>query len=119
MGRLLGNIATGPENPTRAALGCFVARMALAAGHSVDVFFAGDGVALLRPETAELAQGIGTGRVAEHLAALKDGGARIFASVLSSNARGMDAAIAGDHVNFVPPDRLVALAFEADRVLCY
>ena len=40
MTRLLVHIATGPENPTRAALGLLVARTALAKGDDVDLFFA-------------------------------------------------------------------------------
>ena len=119
MGHLLVNIATGPENPTRAALGCLIARQALAGGHTVDVFFAGDGVDFLRPETAEAAQGIGTGKVAEHIQALTSGGARIFASGMSSKARGLDATTAGPSVTFAPPERLVELVFEAERVLVY
>ena len=123
MSRLLVHIATGPENVTRAALGCLVARQALAGGHAVDVFFAGDGVDFLRPETADGAQGIGTGSVAEHIAALTAGGARLFASGMSSKARGLDALAIGPElgpvVTFAPPERLVELAFEADRVLVY
>ena len=46
MPRLLVHIATGPENPTRAALGLLVARTALGAGHTVDLFIAGDGVSI-------------------------------------------------------------------------
>ena len=61
MGRLLVHIVTGPENPTRVALGLLVARTALGEGHTVDVFFAGDGVSTLRPETLDAGQGIGTG----------------------------------------------------------
>ena len=75
MGRLLVHIATGPENPTRAALGLLVARTARAAGHDVDVFIAGDGVSLLRPETLDAGQGIGTGGFREHIDALVAGGA--------------------------------------------
>jgi predicted peroxiredoxin len=44
MARLLVHIATGPDDPTRAELGLLVARTAISAGHSVDLFFAGDGV---------------------------------------------------------------------------
>lgn len=84
MGRLLVHIATGPENPTRAALGLLVARTALAAGHAVDVFIAGDGVAVLRPETLDAGHGIGTGHLREHVDALVDGGATLYASGLSS-----------------------------------
>jgi hypothetical protein len=52
MSRLLVHIATGPENPTRVALGLLVARSAMEAGHDVDLFIAGDGVSVLRPETS-------------------------------------------------------------------
>jgi predicted peroxiredoxin len=79
MPRLLVHIATGPENATRAALGFLVASSALAAGHDVDVFLAGD-----------------------------------------AKTRGLSAdALAGRPVEFATPDRLVALAFEADRVISY
>ena len=49
--RLLVQVATGPENPTRAALGLLTARTAAEEGHDVRVFLAGDGVQLARPET--------------------------------------------------------------------
>ncbi|MEX2182838.1 MAG: DsrE family protein [Chloroflexota bacterium] len=120
MSRLLVHIATGPENPTRAALGLLVARTALGAGHDVDVFIAGDGVGLLRPETLDAGHGIGTGAFREHMDALVAGGATVYASGLSSKARGLGAdALGGLPVTMAPPDRLVELAFAADRVLVY
>jgi len=120
MGRLLVHIAVGPENPTRAALGLLVARSALGAGHAVDVFIAGDGVGILRPPTLDAGHGIGTGSMREHVDALVAGGARLFASGQSSKARGLGAGDVGDiPVEFAPPDVLVRLAFEADRVLTY
>ena len=120
MSRLLVHIATGPENPTRAALGLLIARTALTAGHSVDVFIAGDGVGIPRPETLDAANGIGTGSFREHVDALVAGGATLYASGLSSKARGLTAdALGGLRVTMTPPDRLVELAFEADRVLVY
>ena len=120
MGRLLVHIATGPENVTRAALGLLVARMAVAAGHEVDVFVAGDAVALLRPETLDAGTGIGTGHLREHVDALVAGGARLYASGMSSKARGLTVeALGGLPVELAPPDRLVALAFEAERVISY
>ena len=64
MSRLLVHIATGPENPTRAALGLLVAKTALAAGHDVDLFFAGDGVGILRPETLDVGQASALGAFA-------------------------------------------------------
>lgn len=96
MSRLLVHIATGPENPTRVGLALLVARSALEAGHDVDLFIAGDGVAVLRPETLEAGNGIGTGSWHEHVDALVAGGARFYASGMSSKARGLTAeALAG------------------------
>src|SRR5687768_1774591 len=114
--RILVHIATGPENPTRLALGLLVARTALGAGHYVDVFVAGDGVDVVRDETRGLLNGIGTGSAAEHWQALRAGGARLFASGMSSKARGITEA---DGVELAPPEVLVQLITEADRVVSY
>lgn len=120
MGRLFVHIVTGPENPTRAALGLLVARSALAAGHDVDLFLAGDAVSLLRDETLDAGHGIGTGSLREHHDALVAGGARIFASGMSSKARGLGPeTLAARGIEVAPPDVVVRLTFEADRVLCY
>jgi len=120
MGRLLVHITSGPHDPTRAALGLLVARTALGAGHEVDVFVAGDGVAILRPETLDAGHGIGTGSLREHVDALVAGGATLYASGLSSKARGLTAdALGGLPVTLAPPDKLVELTFAADRVLTY
>jgi predicted peroxiredoxin len=120
MARLLIHLSTGPEHPTKAALAFLVARSAQQKGHEVDVFLAGDAVGLLRDETMDLVHGIGTGRLREHFDALAADGARFFASGMSSKARALDAAaLNGKPVEFAPPDRLVDLAFEADRVISY
>ena len=120
MSRLLVHLSTGPENPTRAALALLVAKSALAAGHEVDIFFAGDAVQLLRDPTMDATQGIGTGSLREHFDALAAGSVRMFASGASSKARAVDAdALGGKQIEFATPDQLVALAFEADRVLSY
>ena len=84
------------------------------------MFIAGDGVAILRPETLDAGQGIGTGAFREHVDALVAGGATLYASGMSSKARGLTAdALGGLPVTMAPPDRLVELAFAADRVLTY
>lgn len=120
MGRLLVHLSTGPENPTRAALAFLAAKTALSKGHQVDLFLAGDAVALLRDATLDAVQGIGTGSLREHYEALASGGARFFLSGMSSKARGLDAqALGGKQCELVPPDRLVELIFEADRVINY
>ncbi len=117
MASLLVHLATGPENPTRAALALLVARTAAEQGHDVSVFMAGDAVQLLRAETAAAAQGIGTGSFEEHLAALRDAGVQIYASGMSSKARGVDVAAAGAEA--AQPQKLVELATGAETTLTY
>ena len=113
MARLLVNVATGPENPTRAALGLLVASTAAAEGHEVRVFLAGDAVHLARAETVEAVHGVGTGAAAEHLAALREAGVPILLSGRSSAARGVaDGELA-------PPERLVELIVWAETALVY
>ena len=120
MGRLLVHIVTGPENPTRVALGLLVARAALGVGHDVDVFFASDGVGVLRPETLDAGHGVGTGAFREHVDALVAGGATFYASAMSSKARGLTPdSVGGLAVAMSPPDKLVELIFAADRVVSY
>jgi predicted peroxiredoxin len=120
MTRLLVHITSGPEHPTRAALGLLVARTALSSGHDVDVFFAGDAVALLRDATMDLVQGVGTGSLREHYQALAAGGATFYASGMSSRARDVTVEALGEKsVEFAQPERLVELVFAADRVLSY
>jgi uncharacterized protein len=116
--RLFVNLATGPENPTRAALAFLVARTAAAEGHEVRLFLAGDAVQLVRPETAEAASGIGTGSVAEHWQALADAGVPVALSGMSSAARGIQAETRPG-VELAQPSRLVELAAWADTTLVY
>jgi len=116
--KILVHLVTGPENPTRASLALLVARTAVSEGHEVQVFLAGDAVALARPETAAAAHGIGTGALAEHWDALAEAGVRIFLSGMSSQARGIDAGVRPG-VELAPPQKLVELAVWADKTLTY
>jgi uncharacterized protein len=118
LARMLVNLATGPEHPTRAALAFLVARTAAAVGHDVRVFLAGDAVQLARRETADVVHGIGTGPLGEHWSALAEAGVPVFLSGLSSKARGVDAATRAE-VELAPPEKLVELAVWAETTLTY
>jgi len=116
MARILVHSATGPEDPTRAALALLIARTAVEEGHEVEVFLAGDGVHLADAEKAAATNGLGTGAVAEHLAALREAGLTVFLSGMSSKARGIEG---GEGLELAPPQKLVELATWADTTLTY
>jgi predicted peroxiredoxin len=116
--KILVHLATGPENPTRAALAFLVARSAVEAGHEVQLFLAGDAVQLARPETAQALSGVGTGNLSEHWEALSGSGVPVFLSGMSSKARGVDSSVRHG-VEMAQPQRLVELALWADTTLTY
>jgi predicted peroxiredoxin len=116
IGKLLIHVTRGPEDPSRAALAFLVGKAAIAEGHEVMYFLAADAVGLLRQAVLDSLVGLGTGSLRESYDALVAGGARFYVSGLSSKARGFDP---GDVAEAAMPDRLVQLAFEADRVLSY
>lgn len=118
MARMLIHLATGPENPTRAALAFLVARTAVGEGHDVRLFLAGDAVQLARAETADALQGIGTGPLAEHWRALEEASVPVFLSGMSSKARGIDGSANGG-TELAPPEKLVELATWAETTLTY
>jgi len=93
-----------------------VARTAVDEGHEVQVFIAGDGVQLVREETAAAAQGIGTGSVAEHLEALRGAGVTVYLSGMSSKARGIEG---GKGYELAPPQKLLELAVWSETTLVY
>ena len=118
--KILVHITTGPENPTRSALGFLVAKSALEEGHDVSLFLAGDATQLLRDAVLDSLTGLGTGSLRESYDAVVAAGAELYASGMSSKARGHgDADLEGKPVELAMPDRLVQLAVESDRVLTY
>jgi uncharacterized protein len=120
MTHLLVHVTCGPEDPSRAALAFLVAKAALEAGHEVSVFLATDAVQLLRDPVLDSLVGVGTGRLRDHLDGVVAGGGRLHVSALSSQARGVtETDLDGKSAEFATPARLVALTFEADRVLTY
>ena len=116
MARILINLTNGPEHPTRAALGFLVARAALAEGHAVSLFLAGDAVQLLREPVLDELSGLGTGKLRESYDAVVDAGGRIYASGGSSNARGVDL---GGRAEAATPTKLVELSLDHDRMFTY
>lgn len=120
MGKLLIHITSGPEAPTRAALGLLVARAGIDEGHDVSVFLAGDAVQLIRDAVLDSLTGLGTGSLRESFDAIVGGGGRFYVSGMSSKARGVtEQDLAGKPAELAMPRRLVQLAFEADRSFTY
>ncbi|MGI9481061.1 MAG: DsrE family protein [Hyphomicrobiales bacterium] len=120
MSKFLVHIHTGPENPTKAALGCLIAATALKEGHEVDVFLAGDAVHLLSANSLKDLEGVGTGNVGDHIREITEKGGNFILSGTSSKARGYDEKLLEGHpAKFAMPDVLVKLSDSADTVLCY
>jgi hypothetical protein len=65
-------------------------------------------------------EGLGTGRLADHLPAIAEAGGRFHLSGKSAQARGYDTGLLSDlPAVFALPDVLVRLAAEADVMLSY
>ena len=117
---MLVHITCGPTDATRAALGFLVAKTALAEGHTVTLFLAGDAVVLLRNAELDKVEGLGTGKLREHYEAIVKSGGRFYLSGMSSKARGItEADIQGKPAEFVMPTKLVQLAADSDRMFTY
>ena len=86
----------------------------------MSVFLAGDAVQLLRDGVLDSLVGLGTGSLRESYDAVVASGARMYASGMSSKARGVgETDLDGKPVELALPNRLVQLALESDRVLTY
>lgn len=120
MSSLLVQVTHGPEAPTRAALGCLIARAAMEAGHDVTLFLVGDAAYLMKNEVIDGLKGVGTGELKDSLPSLVEANVPIYVSGMSAKARGVDASdLAGKGAAFALPADLVELTFAADRVLTY
>ena len=120
MSNILIHITTGPDDATKAALSFLVAKTALAEGHEVTLFLAGEGVRLLSDESLGGVEGVGTGKLKEHYEAIVAAGGKFFLSGMSAKARGYDdKLIEGRPAEFAMPDVLVRLLVEADKALTY
>ena len=94
------------------------AKTALEDGHEVFVFCAGDGVTSLHEITTNEMQGVGLGTLSEHLSALKDGGAALYASGKSAKARGINPEQL-ESLGFTPatPNMRIERCFDADKTI--
>ena len=118
--KFLIHITTGPENPTRAALGFLMAKTAIEANHEVTLFLAGDAVQLLREDVLDNLAGLGTGRLREHYDVIVRNGGRFYLSGMSSKARGLTASDIKDKpAELALPDVLLRLSIESDRMFVY
>ena len=120
MAKILVHITCGPEHPSKAALGFHVAKAAVAEGHTVTVFMAGDGVQLMRDGVIDHLSGLGTGNLRELYDAVVSGGAKIYLSGMSAKTRGLgEDALQGKSYEFGGPADLVRLSLEHDRMFSY
>ena len=120
MAKILIHVTSAPEDQTKAALSFLVAKTALAEGHEVNLFLAGESVRLLDTDTLESVQGVGTGNLQEHYDAIVAAGGKFYLSGMSAKARGFDdALIEGKPAEFAMPDVLVKLLVESDKSLTY
>ncbi len=118
--QFLVHITSGPDNPTKAALGFLVALTAMNEGHDVTLFLAGDGAALITDDALSSVEGLGTGKLQEHFDALIAGDAKIYISGMSARARDINEQdLEGKSAEFAMPAMLVQLAADADVVLAY
>ncbi len=120
MASLLVHVTTGPEDQTKAALSFLVAKTALAAGHRVSLFLAGEAVRLLDAENLQTVEGLGTGNLQQHYDDIVAAGGQFYLSGMSSKARGYDdSLLEGKPAQYAMPDKLVELTIESDKTIVY
>ncbi len=118
--KVLIHITTGPENPTRAALGFLVAKTAIEEGYAVTLFLAGDAVQLLRNDVLENLAGLSTGNLRGHYDAIVEGGGKFYLSGMSAKSRGLTLEDLSDKTaEFAMPNVLLQLSMESDRMFVY
>ncbi len=118
--KILIHITSGPENPTKAALGFLIAKTAIDEGHQVNLFLAGDAVQLLRDEVLDNLTGLGTGKLRAHYDTIVTGGGKFYLSGMSSSSRGLSAEdLKNKPAEFAMPKVLLDLSIECDRMFVY
>jgi predicted peroxiredoxin len=116
----LVQVTSGPDNPTKAALGFTIAAAAQKDGNVVTLFLAGDGASLITDSAISSVVGTGTGKLQDSFDALTKGGAHIFISGNSAKARNVtETDLKGKPAEFATPAKFAELATAADVVLIY
>ncbi len=120
MASLLVQITSGPEAPTKAALGFLIAKTAAEEGHLVHLFLAGDAVQLIRDSVLDSLVGVGTGKIREHYDAIVATNVNLYLSKISCAARGVtDEEAEIKSAKKVTPHDVVQLTMDVDKVLAY
>ena len=114
------HITSGPEQFNRVTLALLVAKTGVDEGHSVEVFFAADGVHLLNCSEPGQIVGEGTGDAFDYMQDLKVSNTKIFVSRMSAEGRGYDDGLLdGFNASFATPKILLERSYAADVVLSY
>ena len=120
MSSLLIHITTGPNDPTRAALGFLIAKTAAEEGHEVNMFLAGDAVQLIRDSVLDNLVGLGTGKIRERYDAIVKRKMALYLSGMScASGRITDNDLENKPAEKSMPNVLVQLTMDADKVLTY
>ena len=120
LAKVMVQIVSGPERGTRAALGFLIAKGALDDGHDVTVFLVADGVQFVNRPVTDAIAGLAGGKLTDSVDALKEGGAKFYASKMSLGARAISEEVAGElGAQLGTPSILVQLSLESDTVLVY
>ena len=124
--KLLVALSTGPTtDPSKCALAFLVASKAAAAGHSVSMFLASDGVQCLTDDVIGSLEGVGTGKLSETYPACVAAGVTFYVSGMSCKARNITPEslatknAGGGPVTFEMPPKLLELTFAADSTLSF
>ena len=120
MSSILFHIISGPNNVSKSMLGFLLARTAVEEGHKVEIFLSGDGVQLVRDVIIDNLNGLGTGKLKEHMTILKKKGVIIHVSSMSCENRGITKFdLEGKRIRKVLPKTLLDLVLNTDKTLIY
>ena len=120
MSSILFHIMSGPNNVSKSMLGFLLARTAVEEGHRVEVFLSGDGVQLVRDVIIDNLNGLGTGKLKEHMEVLNAKGVSLYVSSMSCENRGItDKDLENKRIKKVLPKTLLNLVLSTDKTLIY